>query len=286
VAIRFELTHDAEEFAARAQAHLAARIERNILATLVANVQGGVAHAAPPLFALGLDSRGEVAAAVMRIPPFPLLASELGVTDDEAGTAARALVPAWLARDPSLPGVGATTVTARAIAAAWSAQTGRPTRCRMREAMHALTEVRDPPRPAAGWLRFAEPQERALLGEWLRDFVHEAGVDGIDQADAIVERQIVRRRLFLWEDAGIPRCYVSVSAMVAGTVRLGPVYTPPEDRCRGYASSAVAAVSRRLLGSGADRCMLLTDLSNPTSNKIYADVGYERFGSWEDYAFG
>jgi predicted GNAT family acetyltransferase len=31
--------------------------------------------------------------------------------------------------------------------------------------------------------------------------------------------------------------------------------------------------------------MLFTDLANPTSNKIYADVGYRRFGEWEETEF-
>jgi predicted GNAT family acetyltransferase len=31
--------------------------------------------------------------------------------------------------------------------------------------------------------------------------------------------------------------------------------------------------------------MLFTDLSNPTSNKIYADVGYRRIGEWEETEF-
>jgi hypothetical protein len=30
--------------------------------------------------------------------------------------------------------------------------------------------------------------------------------------------------------------------------------------------------------------MLYTDLDNPTSNKIYAEVGYRRSGDWEEIA--
>jgi predicted GNAT family acetyltransferase len=68
-------------------------------------------------------------------------------------------------------------------------------------------------------------------------------------------------------------------------VRIGPVYTPPELRRRGYAGSAVAAASRRALTAGAHTCMLFTDLANPTSNKIYAEVGYRAIGGWEEYSF-
>jgi hypothetical protein len=39
------------------------------------------------------------------------------------------------------------------------------------------------------------------------------------------------------------------------------------------------------LAAGARQCMLFTDLANPTSNQIYAAVGYRRCGDWEEYAF-
>jgi len=56
--------------------------------------------------------------------------------------------------------------------------------------------------------------------------------------------------------------------------RVGPVYTPPEHRRRGYATSLVAAWTAQLLGRGIHRCALFTDLANPTSNSIYQTVGY------------
>ena len=58
-----------------------------------------------------------------------------------------------------------------------------------------------------------------------------------------------------------------------GVARVGPVYTPPAQRGRGWASNAVAEVSRRIQAEGAQVC-LFTDQANPTSNKIYADLGY------------
>ena len=91
--------------------------------------------------------------------------------------------------------------------------------------------------------------------------------------------------LFLWEDDGAAVSMVSTNPAVAGVVRIGPVYTPPGARRRGYASSAVAAVSRHALENGAEACMLYTDLDNPTSNKIYADIGYRRIAEWEEREF-
>ena len=68
-------------------------------------------------------------------------------------------------------------------------------------------------------------------------------------------------------------------------IRVNGVYTPPGGRGRGYASAAVAALSQWLLERGRRFCFLYTDLANPTSNKIYAEVGYRCVADWEDHAF-
>ena len=276
--VQFELTREAENFAARAERFLAARIERNVLATVLVNVRSGRFASGDPLFACGIDDRGELRAVALRTPPWPLLATDIEASDAET------LLDTWLREDPAPPGVNGQPVTARAIAAAWTARTGGRTSLRMREAMHVLEKVCDPPRRAPGQLRPAHPTERDLLAHWMRAFAKETGVLGGDQAADIVDAQLSRDRLFVWDDNG-PVSMVSISPTVAGVTRLGPVYTPTERRRRGYASSAVAATSRRALTAGAERCALFTDLANPTSNKIYADVGYRRLADWEEHAF-
>ena len=68
-------------------------------------------------------------------------------------------------------------------------------------------------------------------------------------------------------------------AVWAGTtetaVRVGYVYTPPPARRRGYATALVADLSAEVLASGRRSTFLYTDLANPTSNAIYARIGYE-----------
>jgi predicted GNAT family acetyltransferase len=68
-------------------------------------------------------------------------------------------------------------------------------------------------------------------------------------------------------------------------VRIGPVYTPPESRGHGYATSLVAHVSARLLERGRRFCFLYTDLANPTSNAIYERIGYERVCESDEIGF-
>jgi predicted GNAT family acetyltransferase len=56
--------------------------------------------------------------------------------------------------------------------------------------------------------------------------------------------------------------------------RIAPVYTFPDHRGRGYATALVAALARELLAAGKRRLFLTTDIANPTSNAIYARIGF------------
>ncbi len=67
--------------------------------------------------------------------------------------------------------------------------------------------------------------------------------------------------------------------------RITAVYTPPEHRQKGYATSCVAALSQNLLDSGCKYCFLFTDLANPTSNHIYHKIGYRPVSNWSNYSF-
>ena len=271
--MRFVLTSDANEFAARTERLLAAHIECNVLATVLINVRDARSAAT---FAYGIADGDEVLFAALRTAPHPLIASPL---EADAG----AFVELWLKSDPELDRVTSVPPTAQAIASAWEEQTGGAARSTMSEAMHVLEGVDDPPRPAPGELRVADAADRPLLIEWMRDFAAEAGVAGSAQAAAMVDGRMRRDGLLVWQDTQ-PVSMVGVTPEVAGVVRVGPVYTPPALRRRGYAGSAVAAASRRALERGARQCMLYTDLDNPTSNKIYAEVGYRRVGDWEEIA--
>lgn len=276
--MRFVLTRDAEEFTRRAESLIMGRPELNVLATVLMNVRAGHFRDTGPVFAYGLEAHDQVSFAALHTPPWPLLVTELA-PDDAPG-----FLDAWLATDPAVAGVNGPAATARAVAAAWRERTGGQTRLRMAQALHAVTQVSDPLRPAAGRLRPAPAGERELIVDWMRAFTREAGVEGVDRAEQTAAAYLSREGVFVWDDDG-PVSMVVTNPMVAGTIRISFVYTPPEHRRRGYAATAVAAISRRVLAAGATRCTLFTDLANPTSNKIYAEVGYRPVGVWEQHEF-
>ncbi len=279
--VRWELEPDLSAFDARVRPLLEAHIENNVVATVLTGTLQGQFNASPPTLAVGIDHTGAVSAAALRTAPWPMLCTPVG--PDDAGP----LLDVWLEHDPELPGINALLDTARSIADAWAARTAGSHDCRTAMAMHSLSTVVDPPRPGPGRLVAATEADRELALTWWDEFVAESHVidAGPESRAATVGFRIAQGHLFLWEDEGRPASMVSTNPAVAGVVRIGPVYTPPKARRRGYASSAVAAVSRQALATGAHACMLYTDLANPTSNKIYADVGYRRIAEWEERVF-
>jgi predicted GNAT family acetyltransferase len=275
--MRVTVTDSAEEFAARAGGLLASRIEHNVLATALDSIRLR-RPAAAPVFAYVEDEGRVVVAAALRTPPRSMLATMM-----DAATA-NAVMNAWLECDPDPPGVNAPRELARSLARAWTRRTGGTTTLVLSLALHTLDRVRGPKRPASGVVRAAGEDDRELLVAWMRAFAGEAGLGaGADPAD-LVGRAIDRGLMYVWDDDG-PAALVGRSPAVAGVVRIGPVYTPPTRRSHGYASSAVAAVSRAALAGGARQCALFTDLANPISNRIYAALGYRPVAEWEDIRF-
>lgn len=276
--LRVERPSDAEAFLALAGDFLAAReAEHGLILGLAGNLQRGIMPLEePPLFAVVVDGAAgdRVVAAALRTPPYNLVVSMVGDLD-----AVDALAEA-LALDP-LPGVSAPREVAEGFAASWTARTGRRARRSMAERIFRLTAVREP-RPASGRMRLAERADRALLIAWIEAFTLEA-LGKSEDAAAGVDRWLEHRgrRLWLWEDGDLRVSLCGAGGETAHGIRIGPVYTPPEHRGHGYASNLVAAVSRLLLDDGRQFVTLFTDLANPTSNRIYQDVGYEPVADFE-----
>lgn len=99
----------------------------------------------------------------------------------------------------------------------------------------------------------------------------------IEQVQKKVAMFIKEREIFLWEDYGKIVSMMKKSRPTRNGVTVSLVFTPREERKKGYARTLVAAISKKLLKDFAF-CILYTDMMNPTSNKIYKEIGYEKIG--------
>jgi uncharacterized protein len=236
----------------------------------------------PPRFATVIDADGRVVAATLRTPPHNQVLSSI---DDPA--AVDALVEAF--HDEPIPGVLGPQAAAARFAAGWTGATGQAARLDVAERIFRLERVIPPsPSPTGTW-RFAEPRDHDLIARWVVDFMAEAVPEDppIPDPAATAERWIARRGrvAYLWEDGDEVVSFVGASGETPHGIRIGPVYTPPRLRRRGYATALTAAVSADQLARGRRFCFLFTDLANPTSNKIYAAIGYEPVTDVDQYRF-
>jgi predicted GNAT family acetyltransferase len=156
--------------------------------------------------------------------------------------------------------------------------------------VYRANAIRPPQHPAPGCLRAAEPADTALVAGWIADFNDEALDEGVSDPTAALRmaQDLVShqgRSVYLWED-GQPVSMVATGRPSPRGGRIYAVYTPPEHRRKGYASSSVAALSKVLLDRGLQSCFLLADVTNPTPNHIYRQIGYEPVAFFDEYRFG
>lgn len=246
-------------------------------------------RAMPGVFGPGLqafwtvrDASGTVVGAGLRTPPHNAV---LSMADDPA--AVDALADAL--RDEPLPGVVGPKAEAARFSSRWSALAGSAARVEIAERIFRLERLVPPSRPASGSWRVVQERDRGLLALWLVAFSDEAtpGAPPLDDPLAIADRWIagIGRVGYAWEDGGEVVSLVGAGGETPNGIRIGPVYTPPERRGRGYATSLTAAATQDQLDRGRRFVFLFTDLANPTSNRIYRSIGFEPVCDVDQYRF-
>ena len=274
----------AHDFRARSEAFLLEHeAEHNLpLGLTTALVFNPDLYGTQPYFAV-VEEASEIIAAAMMTPPYRLI---LSLVEDREALAR--IAHDVLEFRPETPGVTGPVPVSLRFAEIWQALTGKLFKRSMAERIYKLEKVR-PPSGVSGHMRRAVEADRALLIEWMTAFQQDAfGEPDPAAVERMAHNMLVMppemRGTYLWEDPH-PVSLVSYGGPTPNSMRLGPVYTPPEFRRKGYASACTAWVSQYLLDSGRKFCTLFTDLANPTSNHIYQEVGYEPVCDVDEYKF-
>ncbi len=196
---------------------------------------------------------------------------------------AETLVSAVSARFKAIPGVVGDKELADVFARCWCVKHSVEISDTMGQRIYRLDKVKDVPL-SPGKFRAATMADKELILKWSHAFHIDAfGVDS-NETEADFTPAIELGWVFLWEDGSPVSMAVKTRPTDKG-MSVGGVYTPPELRRRGYATSCVAELSRNILRSGKEFCMLYTDLSNPTSNSIYIKIGYKEVCDSVQYTF-
>ncbi len=275
---------DVNEFYPRVEAFLLEHeAEHNLILGLTSMLKRTDTYRDPYL--VSVENGSAVVAVALRTPPFNVTLSE--IKDEGAIRLIAEDVYATYGRD--LPGVSGKKAVSKAFANLWSSIASVRPRLNTALRIFRLEKV-NPVQNVSGEYRHATLNEYDILVDWWLAFAAEAmeatsREDAESRIESRLEADTSLTGLRLWWDEGRPVSFAGYTGPTPNGIRVGPVYTPPELRGRGYASACVAALSQELLDSGRKFTFLFTDLSNPTSNHIYQMIGYKPVADVDEYRF-
>lgn len=261
-------TEDAEHFASHAHPFLQADpVGNTVPLTVLAAVRTGMPTNGAYFGWWTMDE--QVRGAIFRTPPHQLYLAKMPLD------AVAPLIDALHASGRDIPDVGGQLELTEEFAAHWPSDVVRV----RSERLYELGDLLVPDVPGHG--RVAVADDFALLVSWWQGFQEDAGMANHDPVPQ-VERRLGLGDLMLWEHEGAPVSMAGVSVEVGGVCRIGPVYTPPSCRRRGFGSAVTAYASQ---SPRAARKVLFTDLANPTSNAIYQEIGYKPIADYAHVVF-
>lgn len=248
-------------------------VHNNVILTLL---HARVEHFIPGRYWVATDGNAVVGVAFQS--PLNLRAT---VTPMEPNVV-RSVVDAISDAKVKLPGVGGDATTSAHFAGQWAERQKSAVVPFMGQRIYEVDKVEEPT-GVQGHLRKAVPSDRERLFDWVRHFYAETtGVRESSPQD-IVDRRLSAGQLWLWDTAE-PVSMAGLTPPMESVVRVQLVYTPPENRGKGYASACVASLSKQIRDEG-HRCILYTDLGNPISNAVYRRIGYAVVAEGIHYRF-
>lgn len=176
-----------------------------------------------------------------------------------------------------IPGVTTEKCLAEYFAEKYTQQNGLTFKTTMNQRIYELKTV-NPDVKQFGSIRLMAEKDMCFFPYWVEAF-NAAALYGktemmIPQDTKSYHYQLATKKFFVLEYNGIPVSMAQYTREMQTSICVSYVYTPPYYRGRGYATSCVAQLSQMALDRGFTKCVLYTDLSNPTSNSIYQKIGY------------
>ncbi|TFE00781.1 GNAT family N-acetyltransferase [Jeotgalibacillus sp. R-1-5s-1] len=263
--ISIQTFHDIESFKGEAVPFLLKQEAEN---NLILGLTMALKMESKPYLMAKVEKDGEpVMFMLQTIPSQAILSLHTGLDQNDLNQVAD-----WLS-DQQVPGLVGEKETVLTIAD-YIKDRGTAYDMKMDQRIYKLTDVVDP-KSVSGELEQVEMADSELVVDYLTDFQsHVPEPTTPEEIQMAALRMINEGRLYGWRDHEKLVSVAVISRPTVHNANIAFVYTPPELRGRGYASNCVAELSKKALKQ-YDTLTLYTDMANPTSNKIYMDIGYE-----------
>jgi len=139
---------------------------------------------------------------------------------------------------------------------------------------------------APGFCRMLNESDLSYTPYWENAFCIDCRVPvySISESEKRIKTRLGMNIHYIWED-NVPVAQAVIGRNTPNGAAISWVYTPPEFRGRGYATSVVAELSKTLLDGGKSFCCLFADASNPASCAVYYKLGYYDICKFDDIKF-
>ncbi len=268
-AVEVQFTHDPGEFVG-----LTADFMRddpfstNVIGVHTSAVIAGRRRGSPEDLWGAVFSGGRVVGVAMHTPPYNLFLSRM------SAEAASRLAGAVNGRSRAIPGITGEIAAASAFVDRWVELNGQVESVDVVLRMYRIGQLCHPT-GVAGSARPASKDDTGRVRDWLAAFQAEVAPHGpVGDAADTANRRVAAGEITFWVEAEEPVSIAGCSAAADGIARVGPVYTPPAHRRRGYGAAVTASATAEALEKGAAHVVLYADLANPTSNSVYQSIGY------------
>ena len=262
--------------------------ENNLLLGVLACVIAGQYPGKLPFMA-HLENKSNHNLVMMCNPPYPVVfAFHENIPEKQLLEKVLLSLADYLGDD--FTGITANKELSAALVNLWQEIKGIPATINTAMRIYKLENV-IPVEGVPGMMRPAEKGDESMLLDWFAGYTREAIHEEPDpirigrKINRILTADPGLQGLMLWEVNDIPVSMAGYSGPTPNGMRVGMVFTPKGIRCSGYASACTAGVSQHLLDRKYRFCFLYTDLHNPTTNKIYQQIGYRPVCDVDRYDF-
>ena len=281
--MRLEIFPDAAQFlAATDQFLLSDEASHNLILSLALMLVQSPS-ATPSLFAACYD-KSQVCGAIIWVPGRKMVATDC--PPEFADELVRAANKFRNVRE-TLTGILAPFAFANAFADAWRKHSAVNVIVGIQQHVMRLdfNEQWKRPRFPQGRFRRAWLEDLNKLRNWARSMVVETRLEEAPEETAeLTRRMIEARRLFVWDSIG-PVAMAGHSGNTPNGARINSVYTPQDQRRKGYARAVTWSVCEHLRQSGKKFVCLFADRHNPASVTMYEEMGFHIVGTLDDIRF-
>ena len=171
-----------------------------------------------------------------------------------------------------IPGVSGHLPEVEAFSDSWVNEvTGRSKRLGQTLILYDLPKLITP-RPCPGEFRACTRADLEHVYRWTLDFHQEVDPHAPKPRRRTVDAGLARGCYSYWVVDDRPVSLAGLRWITAENSRIAPVFTPPNERRKGYASALVYRVAKFGLNGG--RCTLFADQAYPASNAVYQALGF------------